>query len=63
MLKTVVNKAVGDALVKGGLLDEETLQRYSQEAANAGVKLTVQLIRAGVLQAHDILKVLSASFI
>ena len=62
MLKTVVNKAVGEALVKGGLLDEENLRRYSQEAANAGIKLTVQLVRAGVLQAHDILKVLSASF-
>ncbi len=62
MLKTVVNKAVGEALVKGGLLDEENLRRYSQEASNAGVKLTVQLVRAGVLQAHDILKVLSASF-
>ncbi len=62
MLKNIVNKAVGDALVQGGLLDEGNLQRYSQEAANAGVKLTVHLVRAGVLQAHDVLKVLSARF-
>jgi type II secretory ATPase GspE/PulE/Tfp pilus assembly ATPase PilB-like protein len=59
MLKTSVNKAVGQALLKSGLLDEEGLERYTAEALRAGVKLTVHLVRSGVLKSHDILKALS----
>ena len=62
MLKTPVNKAVGQALVQSGLLDEEGLERYAAEALRAGVKLTVHLVRSGVLKSHDILKALSAHF-
>ncbi len=62
MLKAAVNKAVGDALVKGGLLDKESSSRYSAEALRAGQKLTVHLLRSGVLNAHDILKALSVQF-
>lgn len=62
MLKVSVNKAVGEALVKAGLLDEQGLARYTAEASREGLKLTVHLVRSGVLKSHDILKVLAVHF-
>ncbi|MFH0753706.1 MAG: ATPase, T2SS/T4P/T4SS family [Candidatus Omnitrophota bacterium] len=62
MLKTNINKAVGEALLKSGFLDEQGLARYTAEASREAVKLTVFLVRTGVLKSNEVLKALADYF-
>lgn len=58
MQKPVVNKAVGEALVKCGLLDEDSLRHAATEAQHENLRLTDYLVRAGILKPKDILEAL-----
>lgn len=58
-MKPAVNKLLCDALIKAGLLDENSLQTRALEAQRAGKKLGAFLFQQGILRAEDIVKAVS----
>jgi type IV pilus assembly protein PilB len=59
MMRSLVNKAFVDALLKAGLFDENSLQPHMAEAQRRNQKLGRYLIQEEILSGEELIKVLS----
>ncbi len=62
MLKSAVNKAVCEALLKSTLLDEPNLQKYAAEAHRLNQKISFYLVQQGILKTPAVLRALAEHF-